>query len=38
MKSIRLARLLLVGLVILLTLMPVGGAWATPPEHSTYQL
>lgn len=36
MNSIRFARLLLVGLVILLTLMPVGGAWAKPPERETW--
>lgn len=36
MNSIRLARLLLVGLVILLSLMPVGGAWAKPPVRETW--
>jgi hypothetical protein len=32
MRFIRLARLLLLGMVVLLTLMPVGAVWAVPPE------
>lgn len=35
MKSIRFARLLLAGVVILLTLLPVGAAWANPPDQET---
>lgn len=33
MKSARLAKLLLVGMVVLLTVMPVGAVWAVPPEQ-----
>jgi hypothetical protein len=33
MKSIRLARLLLIGMVVLLTLVPVGAVGAVPPEQ-----
>jgi len=33
MRSIRLVKLLLVGMVVLLTLMPIGAVWAVPPEQ-----
>lgn len=36
MKSIRLVRLLLMGLVVLLILVPAGAVWAVPPDRATY--
>lgn len=38
MRFTRLARLLLFGMVVLLTLMPVGAVWAVPPERETRQI
>jgi hypothetical protein len=38
MRSIRLSRLLLVGMVVLLTLMPAGAAWAKQPERETVEV
>ena len=35
MKRVRLSSLVLVGMVILLTLIPVGTAWAVPPVQET---
>jgi hypothetical protein len=35
MRFSRLDRLLLVGMVVLLTLLPVGAVWAVPPEKVT---
>mgnify|MGYP007065677722 CR=1 FL=1 len=35
-KSIRLSRLLLAGMVVLLTLMPVGASWAKPPDQDAW--
>ena len=37
MRSRLLARLALVGLVVLLTLMPAGAVWAVPPVQETWQ-
>jgi hypothetical protein len=36
-RSRLLARLALVGLVVLLTLMPAGAVWAVPPVQETWQ-
>jgi len=38
MKPVRLSRMLLVGMVVLLTLVPPGAAWAKPPDQYTYHL
>jgi hypothetical protein len=38
MRSTKLAKLLLVGMVVLLTLVPVGAVGAVPPERETWQI